>query len=158
VQAATANHSPGISIVAFLVAGVVSLAYYQFVYVPEVNAKPILPKAVLEPKESFQVTIVDGAWQESSHRNYVPKNVRGVLGLSNRVVWTNTDSIGHTVTTGDEYVDKISGKFNSNEQLGRLINPGETFEFTFTKVGEYPYSCVPHPHMQGKIEIVSDFS
>jgi hypothetical protein len=61
VQAARANHSAGISVVAFLVAGAVSLAYYQLVYVPEANAKPILPKAVLNPKESVQIRIVEEA-------------------------------------------------------------------------------------------------
>lgn len=152
-----ANHAAGISIVTFMLAVAVSMAYYQFVYVPEANAKPIFPKAVLEPQESVQVSIVEGTWQQSSPRNYVPNNTRGVLGLSNKVVWTNADSIGHTITTRDGYVDMISGRFDSNE-LGKLILPGETFEFTFTKVGAFSYGCVPHPHMKGSIEIVENFS
>ena len=78
--------------------------------------------------------------------------------MPNRVAWTNADEFGHTVTSKDGYAGVISGRFDSNIQLGRLIKPGETFEFTFTKVGEFSYSCVPHPLMQGKIEIVPDFS
>jgi plastocyanin len=152
------NNSAGISIVTFMIAVVVSMYYYQFVYVPEANGRPILPKAVLEPRESVQVIIVEGAWQESSQRNYVPKNVRGILGVSNKVVWTNADTIGHTVTTRDEYTDSTSSRFDSNEQLGALIMPGETFEFTFTKVGEFTYACVPHPYMKCSVEIVEDFS
>ena len=158
MQAIGSNHAAGISIVAFLIAGMASMAYYQFVYVPEANAKPRLPKAVLEPAESVSVTIVEGAWQESSQRNYVAKNARGILGLSNKVVWTNADAIGHTVTTRDGYADVIGGKFDSNEHLGALIMPGETFEFVFTHAGEFPYSCMPHPHMKGVIEIVENFS
>ena len=152
------NNATGISIVTLMIAVVVSMSYYQFVYVPEANARPILPKAVLEPGESVQVTIVEGAWQESSQWNYVPKAVRGILGISNKVVWTNADTIGHTVTTRDEYVDKINGRFDSNEQLGALIMPSETFEFTFTKMGEFTYGCVPHPYMKGSVKIVEDFS
>lgn len=152
------NHSAGISIVSFLAAVVLSMAYYQFVYIPEANTRPMLPKEVLEPKDSVRVTMVEGAWRESSAKNYVPKDARGILGFSNRVIWTNDDSIGHTVTTQNEYVDKISGRFDSNDELGRLIMPGETFEFVFTKTGEFPYSCVPHPHMKGNIDIVENFS
>ena len=44
-----ASHSAGISIMTFLIGVAVSMAYYQFVYVPEANAKPIFPKAMLEP-------------------------------------------------------------------------------------------------------------
>lgn len=142
---------------AFLAAVILSMAYYQFVYIPEANARPMLPKEVLEPEESVRVTMVEGAWRESSPRNYVPKDARGILGLSNRVIWTNADSIGHTVTTQNEYVDKISGRFDSNE-LGKLIMPGDAFEFVFTKAGEFPYSCIPHPHMKGNIDILENFS
>ena len=158
MQSEKPSHSAGIGVVAFLVAAVVSLAYYQFTYVPEANAKPILAKAVLNPKESVQSTIVEGAWQQSSPKKYVPKEARGVIGVSNKVVWTNTDAFGHTVTSTDGYVDKISGKFDSNEQLGKLVMPGETFEFIFTNTGEFYYGCVPHPQMQGVIEIADDFS
>jgi plastocyanin len=74
------------------------------------------------------------------------------------VVWTNTDVTGHTVTTDNGYVDKINGDFDSIKQLGSVIPPGGTFDFTFTEVGEYPYHCEPHPHMQGSVEIVENFA
>jgi hypothetical protein len=45
------NHAGGISVIAFVVAVAISMGYYQFVYIPEANAKPrsqkqclILPK------------------------------------------------------------------------------------------------------------------
>ena len=37
------NQAAGISIIAFIVAVGVSMGYYQFVYLPQANAKPILP-------------------------------------------------------------------------------------------------------------------
>jgi plastocyanin len=38
--------------------------------------------------------------------------------LPNRVAWTNADEFGHTVTSKDGYAGVISGKFDSNIQLG----------------------------------------
>jgi plastocyanin len=153
-----ANHAGGISIVTFVVAVAVSMGYYQFIYLPEANAKPILPEEFLNPRDTTAVQIVEGAALESNSRNYVPKEVRGLLGLSNKVVWTNNDSTSHTVTSDDDYVDRVNGPFASTEQLGSLINPGTTFEFTFTAVGEYAYHCDPHPHMKGMVEIVPNFA
>ena len=152
-----ANHAGGISIVTFVVALAVSMGYYQFFYLPEANAKPILPAEVLDPRDTTAIQMVEGASLESNPRNFVPNDVRGVLGLSNRVVWTNNDVTAHTVTN-DDYVDKINDKFDSTVQLGSLITPGKTFEFTFTAEGEYSYYCTPHPHMRGVVEIVPNFA
>lgn len=44
-----------------LAAVVRSMAYYQFVYIPEANAKPALQKEVLESEELVEVTIMEGA-------------------------------------------------------------------------------------------------
>lgn len=152
-----ANHAGGISIVTFVVALAVSMGYYQFIYLPEANAKPILPEEVLNPRDTTAVQIVEGASLESNPRNFVPNDVRGILGLSNRVEWTNNDVTSHTVTN-DDYVDKINGPFDSVEQMGSLINPGTTFEFIFTAEGEYSYYCTPHPFMRGVVEIVPNFA
>lgn len=151
-----ANHAGGISIIAFVVAVAISMGYYQFVYLPEANAKPILPEAVLNPRDTVTVQIVEGAALESNPRNFVPAEVRGIIGLSNRVQWTNNDGTAHTVTSA--YVDRVNGPFDSTQQLGKLIGQGETFEFVFTAVGEYEYYCTPHPHMRGIVEIVENFA
>jgi hypothetical protein len=37
------NHTAGISIIAFIIAVGISLGYYQFLYVPQSNQKPVLP-------------------------------------------------------------------------------------------------------------------
>lgn len=153
-----ANHAGGISIIAFVVALAVSMGYYQFIYLPEANAKPILKEEVLNPPEVTNIQIAEGASLSTNGRFFVPKEARGTIEISNKVVWTNTDVTSHTVTTDDGYVDAINGEFDSTKQLRDLINPGETFEFTFTKVGEYSYHCEPHPHMQGVVEIIDNFA
>lgn len=153
------NHAGGISIVTFVVAVAVSMGYYQFVYVPQANAKPILPDEILNPPQTVQVRIVEGSSQQAQTNNFVPKEVRASLGTSNKVVWTNNDITAHTVTSDDPvYVDQINGVFDSAVQQQGLILPGETFEFTFTKEGEYAYHCTPHPWMKGKVIVVPSFA
>jgi plastocyanin len=147
------NHTAGISIIAFVIAVGISMGYYQFLYVPQSNLKPVLPPAVLNPTQTTQVTIVPGASSPSQAINFVPKQAQGSLGLSNRVVWTNKDSVPHSVTSDNNYKDVISGSFNSIDHIG-LIPPQQKFTFVFTAEGVYPYHCEPHPWMQGKVTIL----
>lgn len=147
------NHTAGISIIAFVIAVGISLGYYQFIYVPQSNQKPVLPPEVLNPPQTTHVNIVPGASSPSQTINFVPKQAQGILGLSNRVLWTNTDSVPHSVTSNDGYNDLISGPFNSIQHIG-LIPPQQKFTFVFTVDGVYSYHCEPHPWMQGKVTIM----
>jgi plastocyanin len=92
----------------------------------------------------------------------VKKDERATLEISNLVVWENKDTIPHTVTTDDGYRDAYSGVFDSrerpSEEGGAFVMPGLTYEFLFTKAGQYAYHCEPHPWMQGSIEIVENFA
>src|SRR3989304_5468671 len=151
------NSAAGISIIAFIIAVAASMSYYQFVYTKEANAKPQLPEEVLNPPEPTMVSILEGSSLPSQQRNFDPKEIRGTLGISNKIIWTNADTTAHTVTTDTQYDDQISGPFNSID-TGGLILPQNTFEFTFTKDGEYPYHCEPHPWMTGKVIIVKSFA
>ena len=156
------NHAGGIAMVAFIVALAVSMTYYQFIYIPQANAKPILPEEVLNPESSFRVTIAPGSSLEANPEFFVPPEARTTIGIDSRVIWENEDTVPHTVTTDDGYVDQINGPFNSLEQQesvpGGFVREGQTFEFVFTKVGNYPYHCEPHPWMQGSIEVVENFA
>ncbi len=148
---------------AFVVALAVSMGYYQFIYLPEANAKPHLPAIITNPPQTTAVTIIQDAVLQSNPRHFVPVDARAVLGLSNKVIWTNQDAVPHTVTSDDPpYVDKINGPFDSLQQQesipGGFLLPGKTFEFTFTAEGTYGYHCSPHPWMQGKVEVVPNFS
>ena len=156
------NHAAGISIVAFVVAVAVSMGYYQFLYIPQANAKPHLPKEVLEPKDTTKISISEGSSNPANSKFFVPKEIRGTLGLSNKVVWTSQDTVPHTVTSDNAYKDQYSGTFDSRERPesegGPFVMPGKTFEFLFTKPGDYAYHCEPHPWMKGKISIIENFS
>lgn len=62
-----------------------------------------------------------------------------------RATWKNEDDESHTVTSSDDEDMFDSGPFGK----------GETFSFTFDKVGEYDYYCSIHPDMKGKIVVSS---
>ncbi len=55
------------------------------------------------------------------------------------VSWTNKDSVPHQIK---------SAVFNS-----AVLSTGESFQFDFSTVGEYNYSCAIHPSMLGKITV-----
>ena len=85
----TNNHAGGISIIAFVVAVTVSMAYYQFVYLPQVNAKPVVSEEVLNPAGITSVSILEGSALPSQTQNFEPKEITANLGETNKVVWTN---------------------------------------------------------------------
>jgi plastocyanin len=156
------NHAGGIAMIAFVVAIAVSMTYYQFMYIPQANAKPILKPEVINPPKTTEVTIVPGASLASNPQFFVPKKAIASLGLSNRIVWENTDTVPHTVTSDNDYKDAYSGVFDSRarpeDKGGAFVMPSKTFEFLFTKVGTYAYHCEPHPHMKGTVEVVENFA
>lgn len=150
------NHAAGISIVAFIIAVTASMTYYQFIYIKDANAKPQLPTEILNPPDTAKVSILEGSSQPSQQKNFEPKEIRGTLGLNNKIIWTNDDTTAHSVTSDNQFADQINGPFNSIDSIG-LVLPKKTYEFTFTKDGEYPYHCEPHPWMTGKVVIVKSF-
>jgi plastocyanin len=60
------------------------------------------------------------------------------------VIWTNDDTVGHTVTSGTR--GNPSGLFDSGD-----VPAGGTFSFTFTEPGTYNYYCKIHPGMDGVV-------
>jgi plastocyanin len=56
------------------------------------------------------------------------------VSVGNTVTWTNNDSQPHTVTSGSN--GQPDNKFNSSPNFNPLLNPGQTFSFTFTQAGE----------------------
>ena len=113
-----------------------------------------LQNELANPLQTTNIDIEQGASDQSANKGYLPKEVRVALGMNNRVVWTNRDTVPESVVSDSGYVDKLTGKkFESG-----LIPLGGTFEFTFTKEGEYSYHAEPHPWMRGKIEVVESFA
>lgn len=71
---------------------------------------------------------------------FKPDSLATTAGTSVR--WTNNDSAAHTVTS------KGGGPLASGD-----IEPGGTYEATFTEPGTYEYFCKIHPSMQATVEV-----
>jgi len=71
--------------------------------------------------------------------SFGPQTVTVPVGAT--VTWTNRDDIPHTVVSTE-------GVFKS-----KVRDTDETFSYTFTKAGTYPYFCSVHPKMTGTIVV-----
>lgn len=82
-----------------------------------------------------QVSIVNNAWQINATETYSPRIIQVTAGTT--VVWTNDDTVVHTVTG-------LNGTFDS-----QLIQPNTTWKHDFINAGKYNYFCTLHPWMKG---------
>jgi plastocyanin len=57
------------------------------------------------------------------------------------IMWTNEGNQPHTVTSDD-------GQFDSE-----VLNPGDSFMFTFPEAGTFNYHCEIHPFMTGSVSV-----
>src|SRR5215216_6013508 len=94
------------------------------------------------------VSIVSGS-SSLTDTAYQPNPIQ--VSVGNTVSWTNNDSQPHTVTSGSN--GQPDNKFNSSPNFSPLLNPGQTFSFTFTQAGDYPYFCMLHPNMVGTVSV-----
>jgi hypothetical protein len=109
------------------------------------------PFKLLKAKEEFRespikviVSIIPGSWDPNQPDNFVPKNIRVVVGVNHTVVWINKEiiDVSHTVT-------HINRLFDSG-----LFGPGQNWSYSFRDPGLYQYFCIPHPWMRGSVEVV----
>ena len=95
------------------------------------------------------VTLLLSSWQPGAARaaetkvtidnfTFTPASVTVKVG--DTVTWTNRDDIPHVVVS--------AGKFRS-----KALDTDNSFSFTFTAAGDYPYFCSLHPHMTGMIKV-----
>ncbi len=70
---------------------------------------------------------------------FEPQTITVHVGTT--VTWTNRDDIPHTVAS-------VDGVFRS-----KVRDTDETFSYTFSKAGTYPYYCSIHPKMMGTVVV-----
>ena len=75
---------------------------------------------------------------------YEPDTIQ--VNAGDTVTWTNTDDASHTVTSGSGTDENMGAEFDSG-----MMSTGKTFEHTFGAAGEFPYFCIIHPDMIGKV-------
>lgn len=76
--------------------------------------------------------------------SYLPATIQVKVGES--VIWTNDDDTLHTVTSGSG-TDENAGAYFDSGMMGK----GKIYEHLFTAAGEYPYFCIVHPDMIGRV-------
>lgn len=145
----TTSPAYGIGVMTVMVAVAASIVFYQAFYLPESLLRPSVDDHILHPDGQTMVSMIPGSSDESQQDNYVPKLLNIQLGIDNHVIWTNEDSIAHTVTPRHRVEDSYSGSFGSDG----VILPGEAYEFLFTEDMESEYFCIPHPWMTGEITV-----
>jgi len=97
-------------------------------------------------QSTVAVDIVLGAADPNNPEFYAPREI--TVDTGTKVVWTNNDTQGHTVTSGNPGDADFGSLFDSSFPL---MKTGETFEHTFNALGEYPYFCQVHPLMTAKV-------
>jgi amicyanin len=65
------------------------------------------------------------------------------INVGDTVIWTNRDSVKHTVTSDSE-----------SELDSELLPQGGTYAHTFNSAGEFFYHCRPHPYMKGQVVVI----
>jgi plastocyanin len=73
--------------------------------------------------------------------SFVPATATVPAGA--HIVWTNNDSVPHSVTAND-------GRFDSGPVL-----PGKTFEWMASGSGDIAYHCIYHPSMTATLKVKS---
>jgi plastocyanin len=77
---------------------------------------------------------------EINDYKFTPNDIIVRKGVT--VIWVNKDSMPHTVTSeGSEELKSVQ------------LNPGETYNHTFTAKGSYAYHCNFHPYMKAMVNV-----
>ena len=74
------------------------------------------------------------------------------ISVGDTVVWKNGDQAKHTITSGT-LEDGPDGMFGGTN----FLVPGESYKFTFTEKGRYPYFCLIHPWMTGIVTVTDGY-
>jgi len=71
---------------------------------------------------------------------FKPKDITVAPGTTVR--WINHDEVPHTVTSQDK-----------NKPFASKMDTDDSYEFTFTREGDFGYLCTVHPFMTGVVHV-----
>jgi plastocyanin len=75
---------------------------------------------------------------------FTPAHIQVLLGTT--VTWTNRDIVPHNVSLSPVVIS------SSDNWESKLLYPGQSFSYTFTSRGTFPYYCQEHPfEMSGTV-------
>jgi plastocyanin len=95
------------------------------------------------------LVIIPKGVAENQSENFVPSQLKLVIGVNNTVTWINQDNLSqHTVVT-----NVVPQGAN---QVDLILGTNETYTVKFTVPGTYDYYCMWHPAwMHGSITVLS---
>lgn len=151
---AAAKKSPHFKAITILFSSSAVVGIIAFSVFGMIAPQPIEAGVLEQPEEpeitgpTFDVTIPDGA-QIAGNQAYDPEEFTVQKGTT--IIWTNADSVAHTVTSGiaDE-PDTWGLTFDSEN-----IRSGDIWALNTSELetGEYVYLCTFHPFMVGKFTV-----
>lgn len=129
--------------------GVIAFATFGMIAPQPIEAgvleQPEVPAKVTGPK--VEITILEGSSVEGAPA-FDPAEITVEKGSI--IVWTNDDSVVHTVTSGGVDDPNFGAFFDS-----LAIKVQDTFSLDTSKLelGEYQYFCTFHPYMRGTFTV-----
>ena len=99
-----------------------------------------VPSAGAQQDQSTMGQSTPSVWSVSIEDFYF-EPADAAIQPGDTIMWTNEGAHPHTVTSDD-------GQFDSE-----VLNPGDSFEVTFTGSGTLTYHCEIHPSMVGSVTV-----
>jgi len=94
--------------------------------------EPEVPGVEVSESKTIEISIMDYSFNLAEL----------TINVGDTVIWTNKDSVKHTVTS------------DSGDELGsELLSKDKSYSHTFNSKGEFGYHCTPHSYMKGKIVV-----
>ena len=94
--------------------------------------EPEVPGVEVSESKTIEISIMDYSFNLGEL----------TINVGDTVIWTNKDSVKHTVTS------------DSGDELGsELLSKDKSYSHTFNSKGEFGYHCTPHSYMKGKIVV-----
>jgi plastocyanin len=84
---------------------------------------------------------------DATSDRFLPADI--VISRGTTVTWHNRDAVVHNIQAASGAVN-FGGTFGAD---AAAFGPGATYAFTFTKLGDYPYTCTIHPGMTGSVRV-----
>ncbi|MDE1765844.1 MAG: hypothetical protein KGI27_06160 [Thaumarchaeota archaeon] len=117
---------------------------------PEKYEPPQLPRPRVLPNQTMVVEIENGTLPAQCEERGCISPARVYAKPDTMVIWYNHDMYGHTITSGRPNDTVVGTDFDSG-----VIPPGDSFNQTFSRDGNFSYFDEVRPWITGEI-IVSD--
>ena len=100
----------------------------------------VVPVAGAHPQDMMGQSTTPKTWKVAIEDFYF-EPADAAIQPGDTIMWVNEGNTPHTVTSDD-------GQFDSE-----VLNPGESFMFTFPESGTFSYHCEIHPSMTGSVTV-----